>query len=128
MTEWLDNFCGNDKKIIEDVRTMLKANKPLFDTINREFSQGNMQNIKESIKSYLDSKNVYIEDCKYCKSKQIFREISVETHICDSCEKNLSIKEVRNNKSKKCMYCTNDVMPIENAITCYRCANVGFSY
>lgn len=125
MKVWLSNLCGNNSNIENTIRSELKKNKPLLRTISYEFEIGNIESVKDCIKSFMESEKIYIYNCKICKSKSIFNDHNYENHICGKCEiELLTTKDTaESNQRKKCMYCSNPVMPIEKANVCYTCNN-----
>lgn len=125
MSEWLNGLCDNDQRIIDKIRRLLIENKPLLRAINIDFQNGNTQLIKDSIESFLESKNIYITNCKYCRRKEVFNSLSIESHVCTKCVKEITVNPQHNRK--KCLYCDSPVMSIENALTCYNCTNINFN-
>ncbi|MFF2752796.1 hypothetical protein ACFVR1_03425 [Psychrobacillus sp. NPDC058041] len=134
LAEWLTSLCGTDKECEQDIRLFLRQDKTVIKEIKIEFEKGNIQFVQRIITKYLSESNKIIRTCKACDKKHFISIDELEGMKCKKCNETLlkrAIVEGNSKKTKdsvrKCLYCSNPVSPLENAITCFYHRDVSFS-
>ncbi|SOC39062.1 hypothetical protein [Ureibacillus acetophenoni] len=97
MKEWLSNKCENDEHVERNLRKLIIQDKQLLREINILIQNGTVSEIQDYviieiqklIDSFIESKNLIINLCKRCKSKDLFNTHNIEHHICKKCSRDI---------------------------------------
>jgi len=137
LKNWIADLCGNDEDCEQKLRNLLREDREVLNSIQVAFDEPNIPRVQWIIDNFLTQKKIIIRTCKACSKKNFIFNANLIGLKCEQCQQLLlkpakketvKVDKTPDKTRKTCLYCSNQVSPLPNAVTCMSCRNAGFCY